>query len=126
MTGTRSTSARANRTYTGKQKLVLAAIWGGCAVQGCEKPVSWTEAHHIDEWERDHGETNVRRGILLCRHHHMLLHNNGWIILKRDGQLTMIPPAGDPAAKPMALVSKNPSEVQTETEAQASGRRSVR
>ena len=62
----------------------------------------------MDEWERDHGETNVRRGILLCRHHHMLLHNNGWVILKRDGQLMMIPPAGDPAAKPMALVSKNP------------------
>ena len=76
---------------------------------GCEKPVSWTEAHHIDEWERDHGETNVRRGILLCRHHHMLLHNNDWTIHRdRLGQLMMSPPPGDPAAKPMALVSKNP------------------
>ena len=99
---------RALRTFTSRQNLALAAIWGGCAVQGCEKPVSWTESHHIDHWQRDHGETNIHRGILLCRHHHMLLHNNGWVILKRDGQLTMIPPAGDPAAKPMALITKNP------------------
>ena len=99
---------RANRTYTPKQNIVLATIWGGCAVDGCQKPVSWTESHHIDEWERDHGETNISRGILLCRHHHMLLHNNGWVIAKLNGQLMMIPPPGDPAAKPMALVSKNP------------------
>ena len=106
--GTALNLGRAHRTYNGKQKIVLAAIWGGCAVQSCDKPVSWTESHHIDEWERHHGETNVSRGILLCRHHHMLLHNNRWQILTRDGQLTIVPPAGDPAAKPMALVSKNP------------------
>ena len=106
--GTALNLGRAHRTYTPKQKIVLAAIWGGCAVQGCEKPVSWTEAHHIDEWEHDHGETNVSRGILLCRHHHMLLHNNRWQITKQDGQLMMTPPAGAPAARPMALISKNP------------------
>ena len=100
---------RAQRTFTEKQKIVLAAIWGGCAVEGCDKPVSWTESHHIDEWERHHGETDVRRGILLCRHHHMLLHNNRWAIHRdRLGQLMMSPPPGDPAAQPKRLISKNP------------------
>ena len=37
-----------------------------------------TEAHHINEYERDHGNTDIANGILLCRFHHLLLHNRGW------------------------------------------------
>ena len=32
-------------------------MWGGCPINGCDRPPSWTEAHHIDQWERDHGKT---------------------------------------------------------------------
>lgn len=66
---------RSQRLFTAAQRVVLAAIWGGCAIAACDRPPSWTEAHHIDHWDRDHGRTDVRDGILLCRHHHMWVHD---------------------------------------------------
>ena len=42
---------RTHRLFTWKQKIMLAVIWGGCAVEGCDRPPSWTEAHHIDHFE---------------------------------------------------------------------------
>jgi hypothetical protein len=45
---------------------------------GCERPPSWTEAHHIRHWTRDRGGSDIDDGILLCRHHHRLVHDQGW------------------------------------------------
>jgi hypothetical protein len=99
---------RAERNYTPQQKTVLAAIWGGCAVDGCDRPPSWTEAHHIDEWLAHHGETNIDRGILLCRHHHLLVHARGWRIHRRGDEFTVHGPPGSNEIVPIRLVSKNP------------------
>ena len=90
------------------QRAALAARWGGCAVDRCERPPSWTEAHHIREWQRDHGATDVANGILLCRHHHLLLHNNGWRIRHRGPELVMLPPPCDAITQEIPLRSKNP------------------
>jgi hypothetical protein len=49
----------------------------------CERPASRCEYHHI-YWARDTGRTDLADAILLCRHHHLLLHNNGSEI-RRDG-----------------------------------------
>jgi hypothetical protein len=103
------------RTFTDKQKTVLAAIWGGCAVGSCDKPPSWTEAHHILHYQRDHGPTDIDNGILLCRFHHLLIHNNGWDI-KRSGdpdtggiEYSLEPPPSDPLyPASQRLVPKNP------------------
>jgi hypothetical protein len=76
---------REHRLFTRKQKSVLAVRDGGCRWPGCERPPSWCEAHHILWWSRDRGPTHVANGILLCKHHHLLLHNNGWQIEKRSG-----------------------------------------
>jgi hypothetical protein len=75
---------REQRLFTRRQKLALAARDGGCIFPDCDRPPSWTEAHHIDEWKRDHGSTDIADGVLLCRHHHLLVHNNGWRV-ERDG-----------------------------------------
>jgi hypothetical protein len=103
---------RTHRLFTTAQKTILAIIWGGCAVDGCTRPPSWCEAHHVDHFQRDHGETNIDRGILLCRHHHLLIHNNDWTITTpgnpHDGGWVMHPPPGDPLARPIRLISKNP------------------
>lgn len=75
---------RESRLYTSAQRVALAVRDGGCMFPKCLAHASYCEAHHCDHWGEDAGRTDIDRGILLCRHHHMLLHNNGWKIT-RDG-----------------------------------------
>jgi hypothetical protein len=76
---------RSQRLFTARQREALAVRDGGCRMPGCGRPPSWTEAHHIKFWSRDHGESNIADGILLCKHHHLLCHNLGWEIERDDG-----------------------------------------
>ena len=100
---------RSRRVFSDAQRTVLAAIWGGCAVGECDRPPSWTEAHHIEEWKRDHGPSDVSNGILLCKHHHMLIHNNGWKIRRRGEEYLLEPPPGDSLHRVASpLIPKNP------------------
>jgi hypothetical protein len=64
---------REQRLFTRRQREGLATRDGGCLWPACDRPPSWTEAHHINQWHRDTGHTNLADGVLLCRHHHMLL-----------------------------------------------------
>lgn len=70
---------RSSRLFTRRQRVALAARDGGCRFEGCDRPPSWTEAHHIEWWSRG-GATSIDNGILLCRHHHLLVHDHGWNI----------------------------------------------
>ena len=85
---------RERRLFSRAQRLALAARDGGCRWPGCERPPSWCEAHHIEHWQRDHGRTDVADGLLLCRHHHLLAHNNGWEIQRDGPRYLLIPPEG--------------------------------
>ncbi len=87
---------RERRLFSRAQRIALAARDGGCRWPGCERPPSWCEAHHIEHWQRDGGRTDVADGILLCRHHHLLAHNNGWEI-RRDGPRYLLEPPDDHA-----------------------------
>lgn len=99
---------RESRLFTTQQKVALATRDGGCMFEGCERPAGWTEAHHIIHWARDGGRTDVSDGILLCRHHHMLVHNNHWEIVRKDATYWLIPPPDiDPEQKPRKLASKS-------------------
>jgi hypothetical protein len=102
---------REQRFFTRKQKEALALAWGGCACPGCDRPPSWCEAHHIVFWKRDGGKTDLADGILLCRHHHLLFHNNGWEIQRdKNCKYWLVPPSEqDPNRTPIQLVSKNPA-----------------
>jgi hypothetical protein len=82
---------REQRLYTHRQRIALAIRDGGCLWPGCERPPSWTEAHHIDHWAHG-GKTDLAQGVLLCRHHHLRLHNEGWVIRLRDGRYWLHPP----------------------------------
>ena len=75
---------RDERLFNREQRRALAARDGGCRWPGCEQPPSWTESHHIENWA-DLGLSNIDQAILLCAHHHMLLHNRHWQILVREG-----------------------------------------
>lgn len=99
---------REERLFTGRQKIALAARDGGCVWPDCDRPPSWTEAHHINQWARDHGNTDLCDGVLLCRYHHMLLHNNHWEIQRRGSTYWLHPPPDLGAGQsPRQLVSKS-------------------
>lgn len=96
---------RDQRLFTPRQRIALALRDGGCLWPGCDRPASYSEAHHIDPW-REGGRTDVSRGILVCRFHHMNLHHHGWRIRRRDqDDFTLHPPDGSP---PVVLRSRSP------------------
>jgi hypothetical protein len=97
---------REERTFSPTQRLALAARDGGCIWGDCDRPPSRTEAHHLEQWARDHGSTDIRLGVLLCPPHHLLLHNQGWQILEHQGVYWLRPPATvDPGQKLIRLCS---------------------
>ena len=100
---------RTRRLFDRKQREALAVRDGGCMWPNCLQPPAFTEAHHIQQWKRDRGRTDLDNGILLCRFHHLLLHNNHWE-LQRDigGRFWLTPPPPiDPAREAILLESKN-------------------
>ncbi|GHF11719.1 HNH endonuclease signature motif containing protein [Pseudolysinimonas yzui] len=96
---------REQRLFSRHQRVALAIRDGGCLWHGCERPPSWCEAHHIDHYA-DGGCTDLDRGVLLCRHHHLKLHNEGWQIRRREGRSWLHPPPDRPRP-PELLVTKS-------------------
>jgi hypothetical protein len=78
---------------------------GGCRFPGCLNH-RFVDAHHVHHWA-DGGETRMGNLVLLCRHHHRLLHEFGFRIERRDdGQLLFFRPDGQliPAVAPPPAV----------------------
>ena len=65
---------RTKRVYTPAQRLALADRDLGCTYPGCDRPPSWTEAHHLDHWAQDDGPTSLNNAALLCAPHHHFIH----------------------------------------------------
>jgi hypothetical protein len=104
---------RTQRLFTSRQRIALDAVWGGCAHPACDRPPSWCEAHHARPWG-DGGRTDIANGVLLCRFHHLMVHNNGWTIRPpgSDPRWVMHPPPGDPGnRRPVVLESKHPEHL---------------
>jgi len=77
---------RRRRTVPPKLRRLLEARDGGCCRwPGCERR-RWLHAHHRRHWA-DGGETSFDNLVLLCSHHHRLVHEGGYAI--EDG------PSGD-------------------------------
>lgn len=96
---------REQRLFTRRQRIGLAARDGGCRFPRCDRPPSWTEAHHIDEWDRDGGRTDLADGVLLCRFHHMYVHNHGWRITRSGAEYFAVPPSGS-GSEPIVMPPK--------------------
>lgn len=101
---------REQRLHTARQREALAARDGGCRFPECDRPVSWTEAHHTTPWSRG-GSTDVDTGVLLCRHHHMLVHDNGWQTRPDavHGFVAIPPPTRDPGRVPIPMPARSPA-----------------
>ena len=92
---------RSQRLFTGSLRRALALRDRGCAFPGCDRPAAWCQAHHILSWA-DGGETSLRNGVLLCGHHHAVVHRDHWTIrIALDGIPDFAPPTWiDPLRKP--------------------------
>jgi hypothetical protein len=100
-------SSISHRLFNRRQPNALAVRDGGCLFPGCDRPVSWTEAHHITPWSSA-PRTEVIDGVLLCRHHHMLVHNNGWVIRRHGADYFLVPPVDvDREQREVLLESKS-------------------
>jgi hypothetical protein len=44
-----------------------------CRFPGCDRPHTWCDAHHVRHWAEG-GHTKLSNLVLLCRHHHRLIH----------------------------------------------------
>lgn len=97
---------RTARYFNRAQRRLLSARDGGCRWPGCERPPEWSEAHHIRWWDRDQGPTDIDNGVLLCRHHHLLLHDNDWEI-----EVTV---RGGPGNRELPGEQRRPSQGETE------------
>jgi uncharacterized protein DUF222/HNH endonuclease len=85
-------AGRARRVVSGGSRRLLEARDKQCRWPSCERPASWTAAHHIRHWAQG-GKTDLSNMILLCRHHHWMVHEGGWrLSLSADGQVLAIPP----------------------------------
>jgi hypothetical protein len=75
---------RSVRTVTDKQHTALALRDGGCAFPGCGRPPEWCDGHHIHHWE-DGGPTDLWNLLLLCKAHHTLVHEGGFVVRHAPG-----------------------------------------
>jgi len=100
---------RDQRLFTKRQRIGMAARDGGCRFHDCDRPPSWTEAHHIDEFVRHRGKTDIADGVLLCRFHHMLVHNEGWRIVRERADYFAVPPPSPGRVRDrMPMPARNP------------------
>ena len=80
---------RATRTVSRHLFRVLAVRDRGCRYPGCDRPVSWCDAHHVVHW-RHGGHTAPDNLVLLCTRHHHVIHSPGWTAaLSPDGTLVI-------------------------------------
>jgi uncharacterized protein DUF222 len=82
---------RAKRTAQPAQWRGLKARHKTCAWAECDRPIGWTQAHHLDSWETG-GKTDLQKMIPLCHYHHRLVHEGGWQVVQTSQRLEFIPP----------------------------------
>ena len=74
---------RKTRTVPPAIRRALKRRDGGCRFPGCTC-TRFVDVHHIRHWA-DGGETSMDNLVLLCRHHHRLVHEGGFHVEKESG-----------------------------------------
>ena len=90
---------RNQRLGNAAQRLAVAVRDGGCFE--CGAPMHRCELHHMKEWHRDNGPTNIDNLVAVCRHHHNWLETENLVVRRTPNGYQTQHRAGRPAnAKP--------------------------
>ncbi|MFI6258054.1 DUF222 domain-containing protein [Micromonospora zamorensis] len=92
---------RQRRLFNGPLRRALVLRDGGCAFPGCDRPSRWCDGHHVRHWA-DGGATALGNAVLLCGHHHRLIHRGDWLVrIAPDSRPEFLPPSWlDPLRAP--------------------------
>ena len=74
---------RKHRTVPTALRRALQHRDKGCCFPGCTTH-RHVDAHHIHHWGKG-GHTKLENLVLLCRHHHRLIHEGGYQVIHRGG-----------------------------------------
>jgi hypothetical protein len=80
---------RRTRTVPERLRRALVLRDEHCQFPGCRAPASWCDAHHLVWWTRG-GETSLWNLVLLCRRHHVAVHEGGWKLERGPDGLTLV------------------------------------
>jgi hypothetical protein len=83
---------RARRVVAGPTRRALNARDTHCKWPRCDRPASWSDAHHVIHWTKG-GETDLSNMVLLCHRHHWMAHEGGWQLVRTaEGEVLTVPP----------------------------------
>ena len=71
---------RNQRLANAAQRLAVAVRDGGCFE--CGAPMHRCEIHHIREWHRDGGRTDIENLVAVCRRHHKWLETENLVVVR--------------------------------------------
>lgn len=84
---------RTRRTVPPSLRRALVVRDDGCRFPGCGRPPGWCDAHHVIHWT-DGGRTAADNLVLLCDHHHAVVHRRDWRVKFDDHELLVLRPDG--------------------------------
>jgi hypothetical protein len=83
---------RAKRTVSGPKRKALNVRDKHCVWPGCDRPPTYTSAHHLVHWAHG-GSDELPNLALLCYRHHWNVHEGNWQIVRTDdGHFITVPP----------------------------------
>ena len=82
---------RATRTVSPPTRRALGVRDKHCGWPGCDRPLSWTSAHHVEFWGGG-GRTKVSNLLSLCYIHHRNVHEGGWQVIAHGKEFRFLPP----------------------------------
>jgi len=104
---------RTRRLVTPALRIAVCARDLRCVFPGCDRPSNWCDVHHLTHWA-DGGDTNIDNLVLLCRHHHVLIHEAGWAVGGAPDRLRFYRPdsselGADPPPRPSPYLIPKPA-----------------
>lgn len=94
---------REERLFTAGQTRAIIARDRHCQYPGCHAPPGEGEIHHSLWWYDHNGRTDARHGVLLCWHHHDVVHRRHLSIERADGGWVFTRPDGSQVPEPRVL-----------------------